>query len=121
MSRVCKSDQEISDLQKQVNELRTKVQKGTWAKNIRQKEKAAEKITSAQNERIYATAQMHGSPCSTSSGDLFDSDQSPERNNVVRLLFKNILNYKSSEALHFYLCILNIKKKFSVPSKYILF
>ncbi|XP_033208754.1 BRISC complex subunit FAM175B-like [Belonocnema kinseyi] len=80
MNAVVKSDEEISDLQRQVNELKAKIQKGLWAKSIRQKEKTAEIMASGENEKIYTTAQVHGSPRSTKSDDMFDSDQSPNRN-----------------------------------------
>ena len=76
MNEVSRSDEEISRLQKQVNDLRARVQKSTWAKNIRQKEIMAEaNCSSTESERGIMAIHAHGSPRSINSDDLFDSDQ----------------------------------------------
>lgn len=74
ISMVCESDEEISKLQRQVNELRAKLLKNNWKYLCT--ENVAELQHSIESEKILTTAQVHDSPRSTHSEDMFDDSPS---------------------------------------------
>lgn len=74
ITKVCQSDEEISRLEERINDVRAKLLKSNWKNNCTRMEKASELQHSIESEKILTTAQVHGSPRSTHSDDLFDSD-----------------------------------------------
>lgn len=86
IGEVCRSDEEVSKLQEDINLLRAKLKKKNWRNYITQIEKASEVQHSIESEKISTTAQIHGSPRSTHSYDLFDTDSPPHV--VCELFFK---------------------------------